>query len=122
MPKFCSARSTPGRKSSGRFTGSRTTAARASGVLLILDKLGKQGRASVLAELCAAGGVGLTPGHAASVVSLAETAGANAAVLDRVERDFGRNPKSADGVAKLRELLAVAKTAGIPDDRLRHVL
>jgi histidyl-tRNA synthetase len=40
-------------------------------------------------------------------------------VLDRVERDFGRNPKAAEGVAKLRELLAVAGTAGVPEDRLR---
>src|SRR5205085_10429578 len=40
-------------------------------------------------------------------------------VLDRVERDFGRNPKAADGVARLRELLPVARATGIPDDRLR---
>jgi histidyl-tRNA synthetase len=92
---------------------------RAAGVLRVLDKLAKQGRASVLAELSAADGVGLTAAQAERVVGLAETAGESEAVLDRVERDFGRNPKAADGVARLRELLAVAKTAGIPDDRLR---
>jgi histidyl-tRNA synthetase len=92
---------------------------RAAGVLRVLDKLAKQGRAGVLAELSAADGVGLTADEAERVVGLAETAGESSAVLDRVERDFGRNPKAADGVSRLRELLAVAKTAGIPDRRLR---
>src|SRR5947209_550608 len=91
-------------------------------VLRILDKLGKQGREAVAKELTAPvvdRGAGLSAGQADRVLALASTSGDNAAVLDRVERDFGRNPKAADGIAKLRELLAVAKTAGIPDGRLR---
>jgi histidyl-tRNA synthetase len=97
-------------------------AGQAGGVLRVLDKLGKKGREAVLQELTAPPaerGVGLSPEHANRVLSLASTTGSNTEVLDRVERDFGRNPKAADGVAKLRELLAVAKTAGIPADRLR---
>src|SRR5262249_30174475 len=32
---------------------------------------------------------------------------------------FGRNPKSAEGVQRLRELLAVTKAAGVADGRIR---
>ena len=65
------------------------------------------------------GASGLSAEQANRVLALASTTGGNAEVLDRVERDFGGNAKAADGVARLRELLAVARTAGIPDDRLR---
>jgi histidyl-tRNA synthetase len=97
-------------------------AGQAGGVLRVLDKLGKKGREAVLQELTAPPaerGVGLSAEQANRVLSLASTTGTNAEVLDRVERDFGRNPKAADGVAKLRELLVVAQTAGIPAGRLR---
>src|SRR5438874_773401 len=91
-------------------------------ILRILDKLGKLGREVVLQELTAPvvdRGAGLSSEQANRVLALAGTTGDNADVLDRVERDFGRNPKAADGVARLRELLAVARTAGVPDGRLR---
>jgi histidyl-tRNA synthetase len=97
-------------------------AGQAGGVLRVLDKLGKKGREAVLRELTAPPaerGAGLSAEQANRVLSLASTTGTNAEVLDRVERDFGRNPKAADGVAKLRELLVVAQTAGIPAGRLR---
>jgi histidyl-tRNA synthetase len=97
-------------------------AEKAQPVLRVLDKLGKQGREAVLRELTADPadrGVGLTADQASRVIALASTTGSNADVLDRVERDFGKNAKAAEGVAKLRELLGVARTAGIPDDRLR---
>lgn len=91
-------------------------------VLRVLDKLGKQGREAVVGELTAAAddrGVGLTAEQAGRVVALASTTGSNADVLDRVERDFGKNATAAEGVAKLRELLGVAESAGVPDGRLR---
>jgi histidyl-tRNA synthetase len=94
-------------------------AAQSAPILRALDKLAKQGRASVIDELTAAGGVGLSAEQAERVVRLAETEGENHAVLDQVERDFGRNPRAAEGVSKLRELLVVADTAGIPGERLR---
>src|SRR5262249_22167675 len=56
----------------------------------------------------------LTGEQAVRVVRLAEATGSNTEVLDLVEREFGRNPKAAEGVARLRELLAVAATAGGP--------
>jgi histidyl-tRNA synthetase len=92
---------------------------RAAPVLRVLDKLPKQGREAVVSELTASDGVGLSTEQAGRVLDLATTTGGNVEVLDRVERDFGRNPKAADGVAKLRELVAVARTAGIPEERLR---
>ncbi len=95
---------------------------RAAAVLRVLDKLGKQGREAVLAELTAAPagrGVGLAEEQAGRVLALASTTGGNVEVLDRVERDFGKNARAAEGVVKLRELLAVARTAGVPEDRLR---
>src|SRR5947208_1814567 len=67
---------------------------KAGGVLRVLDKLAKQGRESVIAELTAGDGVGLSAAQADQVVALAETTGTNDAVLDRVARDFGRNPKA----------------------------
>ena len=53
------------------------------------------------------------------VLDLAQTAGNNTDILDRVERDFGGNLKAAEGVKRLRELVNVARQAGIPEDRLR---
>jgi histidyl-tRNA synthetase len=91
-------------------------------VLRILDKLGKQGREAVARELTAPvvdRGAGLSGEQVERVLGLASITGSNTEVLDWVERDFGRNPKAAEGIAKLRELLAVARTAGVPDDRLR---
>jgi histidyl-tRNA synthetase len=94
-------------------------AGRAADVLRVLDKLGKQGRDAVLRELTAPEGVGLTGEQAGRVLQLAEVKGSNREVLDRVERDFGGNARVADGVARLRELLAVARAAGVPEECVR---
>jgi histidyl-tRNA synthetase len=91
-------------------------------ILRILDKLGKHGRETVLREMTNAPeqrGAGLTTEQANRVLTLASATGSNAEVLDRVEREFGGNPKAAAGVARLRELLAVALAAGIPVDRFK---
>ena len=89
---------------------------KAAAVLRALDKLPKIGAEKVSEEMTAAAGA--TPQQAERVLALAGARGGNAEILAAVERDFGSNPKTADGVAKLRELLAVAKTAGIPDGRI----
>jgi histidyl-tRNA synthetase len=86
-------------------------------VLIALDKLGKIGRDGVLAEMVEKAGVGRE--GAGRVLDLAQTEGTNAEVLDRLQRDFGGNPKAAEGVRRLRELLDVARTSGVPDERLR---
>src|SRR5262249_13063190 len=81
-------------------------------VLIALDKLPKVGRDAVLAEM-AEHGVGAVP--AARVLEMATTKGSNDEILARLERDVGRNATAAEGVRRLRELLAVATAAGVPD-------
>ena len=45
--------------------------------------------------------------------------GTNAEILDHLQRDFGGNTKAAEGIARLRELCDVVRTAGVPEERLR---
>jgi histidyl-tRNA synthetase len=92
---------------------------RAAPLLRSLDKLPKIGRDKVAEEMVAEANV--TTRQADAVLKLAETAGANAEVLDRVEAFFAASPndKAAEGVRRLRELLAVAKVAGVPDGRFK---
>src|SRR5207248_8958570 len=49
------------------------------------------------------------------VLETATTQGSNDEILGRLERDFGRNATAAEGVRRLRELLGVARAAGVPD-------
>jgi histidyl-tRNA synthetase len=92
-------------------------AGRAAAVLRVLDKLPKVGREAVRAEMVEQAGAGAD--QAERVLSLAETQGGNAEVLDRLERDFGGNARAADGISRLRELLSAAGTAGVGEDHLR---
>ena len=85
-------------------------------VLRALDKLAKAGREAVVAEMAAAG---VTPEQAVKVLVLAEPAGDNAEALARVEAAAAGNARAAEGVGRLRELLAVATAVGVPDGRLR---
>lgn len=91
---------------------------KSAGVLRVLDKLAKQGRDAVAAEL-AGPGVGLTSGQADQVLALATSKGTNAETLDRVSADFGTHATVAEGVARLRELVRAATEAGVPPERLR---
>src|SRR5262245_31080986 len=86
-------------------------------VLRVLDKLPKVGREAVSAEMVEKACV--TPAEAARVLDLAGTTGTNREILDRLQKDFGRNAKAAEGIARLRELLNVAATSGAPEERLR---
>ncbi|HVL13914.1 MAG TPA: HisS family protein, partial [Gemmata sp.] len=84
-----------------------------------LDKLPKIGREKVIEEMVKEAAVSAE--QAGAVLDLAETTGTNDEVLDRVEAFFGSTPndKAADGIRRLRELLAVAKAAGVPDGRIK---
>jgi histidyl-tRNA synthetase len=95
-------------------------AKRANAVLRALDKLAKEGRDAVLAEMTdtGTGKAGASPEQANRVLALAQTTGTNVEILDRLERDFGGNPRAAHGVTRLRELLEVARAAGVPEERL----
>jgi histidyl-tRNA synthetase len=81
-------------------------------VLIALDKLPKVGREAILLEM-AEKGIDGTPGN--RVLDLAGTKGTNEQVLGRLEQEFGGNATAAEGVRRLRELLAVARAAGVPD-------
>jgi len=90
---------------------------RAVSLLRSLDKLGKFTREAVRDEMVEKGGVQAE--QAERVLTLALTEGTNAEVLGRLEKDFGSNPRAAEGITRLRELLAVCARAGIPEERLR---
>jgi histidyl-tRNA synthetase len=86
-------------------------------VLIALDKLPKDGREAVRLEM--AEKTGASAGQIERLLALAETGGTSAEILDRLERDFGGNLKAVEGIRRLRELFDVARTAGIPEDRLQ---
>lgn len=94
-------------------------AERAVPLLRSLDKLPKIGREKVAAEMIQEAGV--TAAQADAVLTLAETAGSNAEILDKLDAFFAPSPneRAAEGIRRLRELLAVAETAGIPEGRIR---
>ena len=92
-------------------------AAQAKPILIALDKLAKAGAESVAAEMNEK--AGLAPSQVQRILALAQTQGSNAEVLERVELDFGANDKAAEGVRRLRELLAVTAAAGVPESRIR---
>lgn len=92
---------------------------RAVPLLRSLDKLPKIGREKVIEEMVKEAAV--TVEQAGAVLDLAETTGPNSQVLDKVEAFFATSPndKAAEGIRRLRELLAVAKAAGVPDGRIK---
>jgi histidyl-tRNA synthetase len=89
---------------------------RSAGVLRALDKLGKIGREGVLAEMT--GAVGANADQAARVLDFAELRGTPDDVLTRVEAQLGGNERGLEGVQRLRELFACARTAGVPEARV----
>jgi histidyl-tRNA synthetase len=90
---------------------------RAVNVLRALDKLPKVGAEAVAAEMAAAAGTSAE--QAGRILALAQLRGSNAEVLDRLRREFGGNPRAAEGVGRLCELIDVTRAAGISEDRLR---
>jgi histidyl-tRNA synthetase len=92
-------------------------AGQTAAILRALDKLQKIGAQAVIAEMTATAGV--TSAQAERFLALAAMEGTNENILDRLDADFGRNPTAASGIARLRELLAVARTAGANAERFR---
>jgi histidyl-tRNA synthetase len=86
-------------------------------LLRSLDKLGKMDRQKVSAEMIEKASV--TAEQAGRVLDLAAMEGSNADILDRLERDFGRNERAQEGIRRLRELVTVTRAAGVPEDCLR---
>ena len=92
---------------------------RAVALLRSLDKLPKIGPEKVVEEMIKEAGV--TSEQANRVLTLAGITGNNDEVLSQTESLFGSTPneKATEGIRRLRELLAVAKTAGIPEGRIK---
>ncbi len=84
-------------------------------LLRSLDKLPKIGAEKVAAEMQTEAGV--TADQASAVLALANTTGTNSDVLNRVE-SLVANDKASLGLQRLRELLSVARTAGVPEGRI----
>jgi histidyl-tRNA synthetase len=90
---------------------------KARSLLVALDKLGKAGRVAVQEEMIARAGVSAE--QAGRILDVAETKGSNAEILARLEADYGRNAKASEGIARLRQLLEVAGSLNVPEERLR---
>lgn len=88
-----------------------------AGVLRALDKLAKIGRDAVIAEMTDK--VGTTPEQAAQVLDLASLKGTNTEILNRLEELLQGSEVGLQGVARLRELYTVARTAGVPEERVQ---
>jgi len=88
-------------------------------LLRSLDKLPKIGREKVIEEMVTDAGV--TPEQGGHLLKLAETTGTNDEVLNTIQGFFADSPseKATEGLTRLRELLAVAKTAGVPEGRFK---
>src|SRR6267142_2631543 len=61
---------------------------------------------------------GLASGQGDRLLALAQTTGTNQEILARLKSNFGTNPKAADGIARLEELLSAVSKAGIPDNMI----
>ncbi|WP_437207196.1 histidine--tRNA ligase [Planctomicrobium sp. SH664] len=86
------------------------------GVLRALDKLPKIGRAKVTEELVTQ--VGISSENAEQVLSFAGLKGTPQDILDQVAPLVAGNERGEDGIAKLRELFDVCRTAGLPEERI----
>lgn len=86
-------------------------------ILRALDKLAKIGRDKVAAEMQSAAGA--TAAQADEVLTLADLSGANRDVLRDLAPLVAGNEKGEAGAARLHDLLAAARAAGVPDERLK---
>lgn len=105
------------RKLLNGLLGSLGLGERTGPILRALDKLAKVGRDGVVAEMGATAGV--APAAAEQVLALVESSGTNDEVLARVAAASAGAGWADDGLRDLRQLLAVAAAAGVPEGRLR---
>jgi len=92
-------------------------AGQTASLLRALDKLPKIGRDGVMAEMNEKASV--APAQAERLLALVETEGTNQEILSRLEADFGGNAKAAEGVRRLKELVAAVVEAGIDEEKIR---
>ena len=87
-----------------------------AGILRALDKLQKVGAEKVAAEMSETDAVSRE--QAEHILATVQTTGANAEILDQIERSCGDNDLAAKGIANLRQLVDAFEGAGFPQDRL----
>jgi len=92
-------------------------AEKSAAVLRALDKLGKIGPAKVIDEMTATAGA--TAEQASAVLELAGTSGSNDDMLGTVERLVTGNEMGEQGVARLREIVRLVRSAGVPERRVQ---
>jgi histidyl-tRNA synthetase len=92
-------------------------AGKAGPLLTALDKLAKSGKDAVRAEMIEQSGV--TAQQADAILMLAALEGTNAEILNRLSQEFGNNPRVQEGIRRLRELVEVARVAGVADEYVR---
>jgi histidyl-tRNA synthetase len=92
-------------------------AGQSAAVLRALDKLPKDGRDQVIAEMTEK--TGIAESQAQRVLMLAEIEGTNRELLARLQRELADNRTAAEGLARLRELLDVVTAAGVEEDFVR---
>src|SRR5437899_1756176 len=85
-------------------------------LLVALDKLEKAGRDAVVKEMADKAGVSAV--QAERLVALTQIQGSNAEILARLENEFGKNAKAAEGVRRLGELADVTRAAGLTEQQL----
>ncbi len=90
---------------------------RATAILRALDKLAKIGADRVAQEMQTA--AGCTPEQAKKVLELSAISGSNDEVLAQLEPLVAGSETGSAGVARLAELLAGVKAAGIDEERIR---
>jgi histidyl-tRNA synthetase len=86
-------------------------------LLIALDKLSKVGPEAVATEMVEK--TGITATQAQRVLALVQTQGSNAEILDALQNEFGGNPKAAEGIRRLRDLIAVTSMAGVAEECIR---
>ena len=92
-------------------------AARSVEVLRALDKLPKVGRDAVVAEMGTTAGA--SPGQAGSILDMAGMEGDTSTILDRLTVELAASERGLEGVARLRQVLEVAWSAGVPRERVK---
>jgi histidyl-tRNA synthetase len=90
---------------------------RSVAVLRALDKWGKIGPEGVVTEMRDTAGV--TDAQAADVIRMASAAGTSDEILGQLEPLVAASEKGQEGVARLRDVLAGVRAAGVPESRLK---
>ncbi|MHB1421685.1 MAG: histidine--tRNA ligase [Gemmataceae bacterium] len=85
-------------------------------LLRALDKLPKIGAEAVRDEMVEKSGA--TRAQAERVLAVAGMEGGNMEILARLEGELGGNPRAAQGITNLRQLIAVVREAGIAEEAI----